>query len=231
MRADHGQELKPEDGTYTWAELSVDPAKVLASQKAKSLVKGDEFNAYLKINKSAVDQFGKRGRSLAEAREDIVRLMAAGRLLAEECKKNKEQFSDIEIERTVSNLVRDNMIDEEFDMKNSAAETISDYMEILNRRSIAKNKAKSDNLRSVLKDDAQCAENDYDVRASAMHAAYSHAQAMIGNSIKDNEIYDWMKAKGFKGAPTEAHFAMTQERHKKHIDDLIASEKVVFSVQ
>jgi hypothetical protein len=231
VRAEHGHVIKPEDATYTWADLSVESSDIVATKKGKEFIKGDEFNAYLKRNTSALTLLGKRRKSPTQARMDITRLIIAGNLLLEECKKNKEKFTDIEIERAVSKCARENRINEDFDIKGLEAQTLSNYMDVLNSRSIEKNKAKINTLRAVLKDSAQCAENDFQTITLLIHAAYSHSEAQIKKSIKDDEIYEWMKAKSFKGSIDDARLTMTRERQEKHIDELIAAEEVVVSVK
>ncbi|MBN2037284.1 MAG: hypothetical protein JW768_11125 [Chitinispirillaceae bacterium] len=231
IRAEHGHVLKPGHDTYTWADLSVGPTEILATRKGEPFITGDEFNAYLKKNASALNLLGKRSKEPSQAKMDIVRLIAAGNLLAEEAKRNNARLTDMEIERSVSRLVRENMINENFDINGLQAQTLSDYMEILNRRSLENCTIKVGTLRAVLKGDAQCAESDYETKTSVMHAAYSYSESRIMNSLQDGEVYEWMKEKKFKGSLKEARMMLTQERQQKHIDDLVAAEEVVFNIK
>ena len=104
-------------------------------------------------------------------------------------------------------------------------------MEILNKRSMENIKAKIGDLREVLKGNAQCADNDFETKTSVMHAAFSHSEAQIVKSIQDNEAYEWMKEKKFKGSLKEARLLMAEERQQKHINDLIAAEEVVLNIK
>lgn len=233
IRAEHNQVLKPEDGTYTWADLSVDPKKELASQKGKALINGEEFNAYCKMNKNTLNLLGKRRKEIKAVRGEIVRMMAAGKLLSQEHRKNKVRYSDLEIERAVSRMLRNKTIDEDFSLKNFNGETLSDYMEMLNSRSRKKNGMKANTLRAVLRDSVsvKSSGNAYDVTMAVMHASRAHSEMKILNELRDDDVYEWMKAQKFKGSVKEGRMVLAQERQNKHIDDLIKSEKVIFNVE
>ena len=231
VRAEHGHVIKPEHTNYTWAELSVDSSQVIATRNGKPFVNGSEFNAYLKKNKGSLELLGKRSKTLVQVQTDITRLMVGGKLLNEERQKKGRRYTEIEIEQAVSKNVQGALMHEDINLKGLQAHTLSEYMEIIDRRHIEKNKGRSNHLRAVLKDSIMPVSSDYEIGVLMMNVAYRHSSSVISKSILNDEIYEWMKVKRFRGSVDEARLALTRERQQKLIDELIKSEKVVVTVK
>jgi hypothetical protein len=192
-------------------------------------ITGKELNNYIIGNYKGIRTFSKRGISVDEARNSILKYVVAGKLMVDAVKNKEFKPDSIDLQIAEDRFIQRNMMS--IDMTLVGVDLANDprVIDLLYNDFKRKKQDKINNFIKMLTGEKQITD-DYTVSdLCIMETAENAENRRIAAAISDDEIYDWMKTSKFPGNIDDARRMKASEKYRSDIEKEIKDQGIVIT--
>lgn len=229
VREESGLSLKPESMKYTWAELMVDSASVVASRDDSPLVTGDLFNQYCVRFARQLQGINSRRRTIAEVRKEVAEVLVEHLLAVNYAEENKWSLSDREKAVAAKTYTQRNLFTQDVKLKDlKIGATYKKVTEDLHNLFKEKH---ADKIQMISNGSAKTniTASNYVPFLYTCQQYKDRVIEEIAQTLTQDQVYEWMQTSEFAGSFGRAREEFAKSTWKKVLSELKREQNVGIS--